>query len=115
MLKLFACSFFVSYWIWCATFSTFTSPKLFTTFWTLTAYDIYVPTKAYEREIDKLHKLAQQLDETRESGEAKRKREREQKLLDEQRRQAEHVNRVRLRLMAEADQWFPSGELCFSI
>uniref|UniRef100_A0A915HG33 THO complex subunitTHOC2 C-terminal domain-containing protein n=1 Tax=Romanomermis culicivorax TaxID=13658 RepID=A0A915HG33_ROMCU len=81
-------------------------PKLFTTFWTLTAYDIYVPGQAYERELEKLRRQISQLDDVREAAELKKKKDREQKLCDEQRRQIDHTNRVMQRLSAEKNEWF---------
>jgi len=34
------------------------TPELYGLFWTLTVHDIYVPTKAYEREMDKVRAWA---------------------------------------------------------
>src|SRR5690348_8919981 len=42
------------------------TPQLYVTFWTLSMYDLHVPTSSYQREIEKIKKNIQQLDESRE-------------------------------------------------
>jgi hypothetical protein len=77
------------------------SPNFIVTFWSLTSFDLSVPTDAYEREIDKLKQLAQTQSSSRES---RNKREVEKthamidRLKDELKKQNEHVENVIARL-----------------
>ncbi|CAB3401545.1 unnamed protein product [Caenorhabditis bovis] len=78
---------------------------MFATFWLLSNYDIEVPTGAYERAVENLKKQAAD-----ENNRGKRAEERlkqmEAKLRDEQKRQTEHVERVKTWLETVKDDLF---------
>ncbi|KRZ77828.1 THO complex subunit 2 [Trichinella papuae] len=88
--------------------------KFFVTFWTLSLYDLFVPTKAYQTAIDGIRKSIEQLESCRELTESKRRKEKERflqqesKLLQEQQTHLEHVSLVKARLMSETSRWFYS-------
>ncbi|KAL1234365.1 THO complex subunit [Trichinella spiralis] len=88
--------------------------KFFVTFWTLSLYDLFVPTKAYQTAIDGIRKSIEQLENCRELTESKRRKEKERflqqesKLLQEQQTHLEHVSLVKARLMSESSRWFSS-------
>merc|ERR1711881_625236 len=90
------------------------SPQFLTTFWSLTMYDLFVPDNVYEKEIAKLKAAPAKMDENKELNASRKKKEKErinslmEKLIDEQKRQKEHVERVMARLRAEKDSWFLS-------
>merc|ERR1712051_19008 len=90
------------------------SPQFLTTFWSLTMYDLFVPDNVYEKEIAKLKAAPAKLDDNKDMNASRKKKEKErinslmEKLVDEQRRQKEHVERVMARLRAEKDSWFLS-------
>ncbi|XP_064637610.1 THO complex subunit 2-like isoform X2 [Lineus longissimus] len=92
------------------------SPQFYVSFWTLTLYDIEVPTSAYEKQINILKAQIISIDESQELASGKKKKEMERcvnlidKLLEESKRQLEHVSRVKARLNNEKDAWFlPRG------
>ncbi|XP_064083683.1 THO complex subunit 2-like isoform X2 [Macrobrachium nipponense] len=78
-------------------------PSFFLTFWTLTMSDLEVPTHIYEKEIKKI-------DINPSSSKRKKDTDRlvslREKLQEEEKRQKEHVERVRARLQQEKDKWF---------
>ncbi|KRX35724.1 THO complex subunit 2 [Trichinella murrelli] len=88
--------------------------KFFVTFWTLSLYDLFVPTKAYQTAVDGIRKSIEQLESCRELTESKRRKEKERflqqesKLLQEQQTHLEHVSLVKARLMSESSRWFSS-------
>ncbi|XP_015792338.1 THO complex subunit 2 [Tetranychus urticae] len=90
------------------------SPRFFVTFWTLSIYDLEVPKSSYDHEVEKLKKQIQSTEDNKDMNPGKKKKEIErcrllqEKLLEEQLRQDEHVRRVRQRLEKERDQWFQS-------
>ena len=90
------------------------SPQFLTTFWSLTMYDLFVPETVYEKEISKLKAAPARIDENKELNASRKKKEKErihtlmEKLIDEQKRQRDHVERVMARLRAEKDTWFLS-------
>jgi THO complex subunit 2 len=91
------------------------SPLFYTTFWTLSMSDCFVPTIAYEKQRTSLkHKLIA-LDDNIELTSAKKKKEKEklnimlEKLIEEENKQKDHVQHVRARFEKEKDQWFPSS------
>lgn len=110
------------------------SPQFLVTFWSLTMYDLDVPNKSYDREIQKLKKqsLAVELvcsfltKQQRilnpinkicvcfQKGSSKSRKEQEryialiEKLQDERKKQQEHVDKIKHRLNYEKDQWFLS-------
>ncbi|KAF6022557.1 THOC2 [Bugula neritina] len=79
------------------------SPTLYITFWTLSAYDLYVPKSSYEREINLVKQKIQQFEQetSRDLMIAKFKAE--------EKAQSEHVNRVMAKLDHDKDQWFKTG------
>ena len=80
------------------------SPQFFVTFWSLTLYDLFVPTEAYAREINRVKQMSIAANDNKDMTSSKRKKEQErcslliEKLLDEQHRQREHVSRVMAKL-----------------
>lgn len=90
------------------------SPQFLTTFWSLTMYDLFVPESVYEKEIAKLKAAPAKIEENKELNASRKKKEKErihsmmEKMVDEQKRQREHVERVLARLRAEKDMWFLS-------
>ncbi|KRX76205.1 THO complex subunit 2, partial [Trichinella sp. T6] len=84
--------------------------KFFVTFWTLSLYDLFVPTKAYQTAIDGIRKSIEQLESCRELTESKRRKEKERflqqesKLLQEQQTHLEHVSLVKARLMSSENR-----------
>ena len=93
------------------------SPLFYTTFWTLSMSDCFVPSTAYEKQRTSLkHKLVA-LDDNLELTSAKKKKEKEKlmimldKLSEEENKQKDHVQHVRARFEKEKDQWFPLSML----
>merc|ERR1719436_1249669 len=90
------------------------SPQFFTTFWSLTMYDLHVPEAMYEKEIAKLKEAPSKLITNKELNTARRKKEADrlqslmERLQEEERRHREHVERVMARLRQEKDAWFLS-------
>eukprot|EP00096_Caligus_rogercresseyi_P010937 TRINITY_DN413_c0_g2_i2.p1 TRINITY_DN413_c0_g2~~TRINITY_DN413_c0_g2_i2.p1 ORF type:complete len:747 (-),score=245.03 TRINITY_DN413_c0_g2_i2:223-2463(-) len=90
------------------------SPQFLTTFWSLTMYDLFIPERIYEKEIAKLKAAPAKVDENKDYNSTRRKKEKErilnhmEKLLDEEKRQREHVERIMARLREERDSWFLS-------
>ncbi|KAM4663955.1 THO complex subunit 2 [Discoglossus pictus] len=87
------------------------SPQFYATFWSLTMYDLSVPTSSYSREVNKLKAQMKAVDENGEMPPNKKKKERErctalqEKLMEEEKKQAEHVGRVLQRMKLEKDNW----------
>jgi THO complex subunit 2 len=90
------------------------SPQFLTTFWSLTMYDLFVPENVYEKEIAKLKSAPAKIDENKDLNASRKKKEKErihnlmEKLIEERKRQHDHVDRVMARLKAEKDTWFLS-------
>uniref|UniRef100_A0A4W4EML8 THO complex subunit 2 n=1 Tax=Electrophorus electricus TaxID=8005 RepID=A0A4W4EML8_ELEEL len=86
-------------------------PQFYATFWSLTMYDLAVPHSAYDREVNKLKMQIKAIDENTEMPLNKKKKEKERctalqdKLLEEEKKQLEHVQRVLHRLKLEKDNW----------
>lgn len=78
-------------------------------------YDLEVPKPSYDKEVDRLKELIKTTEENKELQPSKKKKEVErgrllqEKLLEEQLKQDEHVRRVRFRLDQEKEQWFQSS------
>ncbi|XP_070391314.1 THO complex subunit 2 isoform X1 [Dermacentor albipictus] len=99
------------------------SPQFYVTFWSLSMYDLHVPTSSYQREMQKLRD-ASNSEETKDMSNpvqrrpsqapSKRKKEKDRcdaladKLAEEERKQQEHCTRVLARLRSEKDAWFQS-------
>nr|XP_008117893.1 PREDICTED: THO complex subunit 2 isoform X2 [Anolis carolinensis] len=87
------------------------SPQFYATFWSLTMYDLAVPHTSYEREVNKLRVQMKAIDDNQEMPPNKKKKEKERctalqdKLLEEEKKQSEHVQRVLQRLKLEKDNW----------
>ncbi|XP_063046121.1 THO complex subunit 2 [Engraulis encrasicolus] len=86
-------------------------PQFYATFWSLTMYDLAVPHNAYERECNKLKAQMKAIEENTEMPPNKKKKETERctalqdKLLEEEKKQLEHVQRILHRLKLEKDNW----------
>ncbi|CAL8281423.1 unnamed protein product [Arctogadus glacialis] len=86
-------------------------PQFYATFWSLTMYDLAAPHTAYEREVNKLKVQIKAIEDNPEIPVNKKKKEKERctalqdKLLEEERKQLEHVQRVLHRLKLEKDNW----------
>jgi THO complex subunit 2 len=93
------------------------SPLFYTTFWTLSMSDCYVPTGAYEKQRASLRGKLAAIDDNVELTTAKKKKEKEKimimmdKLAEEESKQKDHVQHVRARFEKEKDQWFPQSKL----
>jgi THO complex subunit 2 len=89
------------------------SPLFYTTFWTLTMSDCFVPTNAYDKQRQSLKQKLIALDENVELTSTKKKKEKEKlmimidKLTEEENKQSDHVQHVRARLDKEKEMWFP--------
>ncbi|GFQ66742.1 THO complex subunit 2 [Trichonephila clavata] len=87
------------------------NPLFYVTFWSLSMYDLVVPSSSYEREVGKLKSLLQS-EENKDAGKKKKERERcdalVTKLVEEEKLQQEHCARVMARLRSEKDDWFQS-------
>ncbi|XP_077862660.1 THO complex subunit 2-like [Saccoglossus kowalevskii] len=90
------------------------SPQFYVTFWSLTMYDLYVPSGSYEKEINKIKSQLSTLEDNRDVAPSKKRKEKEKynllidKLKDEEKKQQEHCQRVVARLKNEKDNWFQS-------
>ncbi|KAI5104965.1 THO complex subunit 2 isoform X1 [Silurus meridionalis] len=86
-------------------------PQFYATFWSLTMYDLSVPHSAYDREVNKLKMQIKAIEENSEMPLNKKKKEKERctalqdKLVEEEKKQVEHVQRVLQRLKLEKDNW----------
>ncbi|XP_075691887.1 THO complex subunit 2 [Rhinoderma darwinii] len=87
------------------------SPQFYATFWSLTMYDLAVPTPSYNREINKLRIQMKAIDDNLEMAPNKKKKEKERctalqdKLVEEEKKQSEHVARILQRMKLEKDNW----------
>uniref|UniRef100_A0A670ZXV4 THO complex subunit 2 n=1 Tax=Pseudonaja textilis TaxID=8673 RepID=A0A670ZXV4_PSETE len=87
------------------------SPQFYATFWSLTMYDLAVPRGSYEREVNKLKIQMKAIDDNQDMPPNKKKKEKERctalqdKLLEEEKKQLDHVERVLQRLKLEKDNW----------
>ncbi|XP_012937232.1 THO complex subunit 2 [Aplysia californica] len=93
------------------------TPQFYITFWSLSMYDLYVPTAAYQKQIQLQQSQIKAIDDNRDMPSNKKKKEVDRcnilidKLEDEMKKQAEHVARVKARLEEEKELWFPTGTL----
>ncbi|XP_075429525.1 THO complex subunit 2 isoform X1 [Ascaphus truei] len=87
------------------------SPQFYATFWSLTMYDLAVPCPSYHREVNKLKVQVKAIEENEEMPPNKKKKEKERctalqdKLVEEEKKQSEHVGRVLQRMKLEKDNW----------
>ncbi|XP_058449396.1 THO complex subunit 2 [Malaya genurostris] len=90
------------------------SSQFLVTFWSLSMYDLQVPSESYQREISKLKQLSLSVMDSKEQNASKNKKEQErhaalmEKLQDERKKQQEHVDKIIHRLTSEKDSWFLS-------
>ncbi|XP_052077849.1 THO complex subunit 2-like isoform X3 [Mytilus californianus] len=90
------------------------SPYFFVTFWSLSVYDLAVPTSVYEKQKNSLDSQINTIEDNKDLPQSKKKKEKErcttllEKLKDEEKKQSEHVQRVHSRLKAQKEQWFIS-------
>jgi THO complex subunit 2 len=88
------------------------SPKLYTTFWVLSLYDLYVPTGRYEDEVRKAREAIKDIDDKSDMTSSKRKKEQErsvaliEKLQEEKQRQEDNHRLVNSCIKQEKDSWF---------
>ncbi len=82
----------------------------------LTMYDLMVPEEVYAKELAKLKAAPAKIDENKELNSTRKKKEKERiaaladKLSEEQRKQKDHVDKVKARLQEEKDSWFYSRQ-----
>lgn len=88
------------------------TPQFYVTFWSLTLYDLHVPSDSYTTQINRIKNTAAQFAENKDMASSKQKKEQDrcnnliEKLQEEERRQREHVDRVMAKLRQEKDSWF---------
>ncbi|KAJ1363788.1 hypothetical protein KIN20_023725 [Parelaphostrongylus tenuis] len=89
--------------------------RLLVVFWVLSSYDIEVPTMAYERAIENIRRQMKEVADSPITSKSKRLKEEERlrslenKLKEEEKRQAEHVARVRAWFNSVKDDLFEGG------
>ncbi|KJH43484.1 hypothetical protein DICVIV_10490 [Dictyocaulus viviparus] len=89
--------------------------RLLVVFWILSSYDIEVPTNAYERAIENIRRQMKEVADSPVMSKSKRVKEEERlrslesKLKDEEKRQAEHVARIRAWFNSVKDDLFEGG------
>ncbi|XP_029643856.1 THO complex subunit 2 [Octopus sinensis] len=87
------------------------STPFYFTFWALCMYDLHVPRTAYEKQIQQLKAQIVAIDEN-DLPQSKKKKDKErctsliEKLMDEEKKQSDHVQRVMARLKHDKDSWF---------
>ncbi|XP_043560804.1 THO complex subunit 2 isoform X1 [Chiloscyllium plagiosum] len=87
------------------------SPQFYATFWSLSMYDLAVPSSSYDREVNKLKVQMKAIDDNQEMPLNKKKKEKERctalqdKLQEEEKKQLEHAHRILQRLKLEKDNW----------
>ncbi|KAJ8298480.1 hypothetical protein KUTeg_025011 [Tegillarca granosa] len=90
------------------------SAHFYVTFWSLSMYELAVPTSVYEKQIQQLSSQISAIEDNRDLPQSKKKKEKERctnlidKLKDEEKKQGEHVQRVLARLKSQKEQWFIS-------
>ncbi|KAL5011569.1 hypothetical protein ScPMuIL_010120 [Solemya velum] len=90
------------------------SASFYVTFWSLSMYDLEVPSTAYEKQKQQLSLAVTTVEENRDLPQSRKKREKERcnslidKLKDEEKKQGEHTQRVLARLKQAKDSWFIS-------
>jgi THO complex subunit 2 len=95
------------------------SPLFYTTFWTLSMNDCFVPHNAYEKQKVSLKQKLNALDDNQELTTAKKRKEKEKllimldKLAEEESKQKDHVQHVKARFEKEKEFWFPQSNFIF--
>lgn len=91
------------------------SPLFYTTFWTLSMSDCFVPVNAYEKQRISLKQKLNALDDNVELTSTKKKKEKEKllnmldRITEEENKQRDHVQHVKARFEKEKDFWFPQS------
>ncbi len=91
------------------------SPLFYTTFWTLSMSDCFVPINAYEKQRLSLKQKLNALDDNVELTSTKKKKEKEKllnmldRITEEENKQKDHVQHVKARFEKEKDFWFPQS------
>lgn len=91
------------------------SPLFYTTFWTLSMNDCFVPTAAYDKQKTILKQKFSALDDNMDLTTTKKKKEKEKllgmldKLTEEENKQRDHVQHVKARFEKEKEFWFPQS------
>lgn len=92
------------------------SPLFYTTFWTLSMNDCFVPTGAYDKQKASLKQKLNALEDNMELTTNKKKKEKEKllimvdKLNEEESKQRDHVQHVKARFEKEKEFWFPHSK-----
>ncbi|XP_056012472.1 THO complex subunit 2-like isoform X2 [Ostrea edulis] len=90
------------------------SATFFVTFWSMSMYDLAVPTTVYDKQIQQLTAQITAIEDNDDLPQSKKKKEKERcsnlmaKLKDEMKKQGDHCSRVMGRLKAQRDSWFIS-------
>nr|XP_034300331.1 THO complex subunit 2 [Crassostrea gigas] len=90
------------------------SATFFVTFWSMSMYDLAVPTTVYDKQIQQLTSQITAIEDNEDLPQSKKKKEKERcssliaKLKDEMKKQGDHCSRVMARLKAQRDSWFIS-------
>ncbi|XP_061165363.1 THO complex subunit 2-like isoform X2 [Saccostrea echinata] len=90
------------------------SATFFVTFWSMSMYDVAVPTNVYDKQIQQLSAQITAIEDNEDLPQSKKKKEKERcssliaKLKDEMKKQGDHCSRVMARLKAQRDSWFIS-------
>lgn len=88
------------------------TPQFYVTFWSLTLYDLHVPSESYNTQVLRIKASMQTFADNKDMTSSKIKKEHDrcnsliEKLVEEERRQKEHVDRVMAKLRQEKDSWF---------
>ncbi|ODM96311.1 THO complex subunit 2 [Orchesella cincta] len=88
------------------------TPQFYVTFWSLTLFDLHVPSDSYAVQISRIKQSAASFAENKDMASSKLKKEQDrcnsliEKLQEEERRQRDHVDRVMTKLKQEKDLWF---------
>lgn len=89
------------------------SPVFYTTFWTLSMSDCFVPSGAYEKQRAILKQKLNAIDDNQEMTTTKKRKEKEkilivlEKLTEEENKQKDHVQHIKARFDKEKECWFP--------
>ena len=91
------------------------SPLFYTTFWTLSMNDCFVPVSAYDKQKASLKQKLNALDDNQDLTTTKKRKEKEkliimlEKLTEEENKQKDHVQHVKARFEKEKEFWFPQS------
>lgn len=80
------------------------TPQFYVTFWSLTLYDLHVPSESYATQVSRIKQTSASFADNKDMASSKLKKEQDrcnnliEKLMEEERRQKEHVDRVMAKL-----------------